>query len=136
MSNTLRTARKVQRVRNTTSPRGRITVRIAESSTQTSVSVPATSAATRPISDMAAEDTATEPSVLEGPATHFRVAGPSRTLETTAVPGDHLPLTDALLEADTYAGDPHVVFAELRAKGPLAWNATKGFWAVSHHAEV
>ena len=47
-----------------------------------------------------------------------------------------MPLTDALLEAETYAGDPHGVFAGLRAAGPLAWNATKGFWAVSHHAEV
>jgi cytochrome P450 len=52
------------------------------------------------------------------------------------MPGDHIALTDALLEPATYSGDPHAVFAELRARDPMAWNATKGFWAVSRHADV
>ena len=52
------------------------------------------------------------------------------------MPGDHVALTDALLEPATYSGDPHGVVAELRASHPMAWNATKGFWAVSRHADV
>ena len=52
------------------------------------------------------------------------------------MPGDHVALTDALLEPATYSGDPHGVFTELRARHPMAWNATKGFWAVSRHADV
>jgi cytochrome P450 len=52
------------------------------------------------------------------------------------VPGVHEPLTDALLEAATYAGDPHPTYRALRERGPLTWNATKGFWAVTHHAAV
>ena len=52
------------------------------------------------------------------------------------MPGDHVALTDALLEPATYSGDPHSVFTELRTRHPMAWNATKGFWAVSRHADV
>ena len=52
------------------------------------------------------------------------------------MPGDHEPLTDALLEPATYARDPHVAFAALREQHPLAWNATAGFWAVTRHADV
>lgn len=52
------------------------------------------------------------------------------------MPGPHHPLTDALLEPATYAGDLHAVLAELRAEAPLAWNATRGFWAVTRHADV
>jgi cytochrome P450 len=52
------------------------------------------------------------------------------------VPGDHEPLTDALLDPATYAGDLHGVLDRLRAGSPLAWNATKGFWAVTRHADV
>jgi cytochrome P450 len=48
----------------------------------------------------------------------------------------HEPLTDALLDPATYAGDAHAVFAKLRADAPVAWNATSGFWAVSRHADV
>jgi cytochrome P450 len=53
-----------------------------------------------------------------------------------AVPGPHHPLTDALLDASTYRGDLHALLGELRADGPLAWNDTKGFWAVTGHAAV
>lgn len=52
------------------------------------------------------------------------------------MPGTHHPLTDALLEPATYAGDLHAILRELRAEAPLAWNATRGFWAVTRHAEV
>jgi len=52
------------------------------------------------------------------------------------VPGDHEPLTDALLAPATYAGDLHGALAALRDRAPLAWNATKGFWAVARHADV
>ncbi len=52
------------------------------------------------------------------------------------MPGAHEPLTDALLDPATYASDVHVVLDRLRAEAPLAWNGTKGFWAVTRHAEV
>jgi cytochrome P450 len=52
------------------------------------------------------------------------------------VPGPHEPLTDALLDPATYAGDLHRVLDRLRRMGPLAWNGTTGFWAVTRHAEV
>ena len=52
------------------------------------------------------------------------------------MPGDHEPLTDALLDPATYAGDLHLTLAELLARAPLAWNATAGFWAVARHADV
>ena len=52
------------------------------------------------------------------------------------MPGTHEPLTDALLESATYAGDLHTTLDRLRAEAPLAWNATAGFWAVTRHADV
>lgn len=52
------------------------------------------------------------------------------------MPGTHEPLTDALLEPATYAGDLHGALTPLRAQAPLAWNSTLGFWAVSRHADV
>ena len=52
------------------------------------------------------------------------------------MPGTHHPLTDALLDPATYAGDLHGVLGPLRAQAPMAWNATAGFWAVSRHADV
>ncbi len=52
------------------------------------------------------------------------------------MPGPHEPLTDALLDPATYAGDLHAALDRLRADAPLAWNATKGFWAVTRHADV
>jgi len=36
------------------------------------------------------------------------------------VPGTHEPLTDALLDPATYAGDLHVTLDHLRAEAPLA----------------
>jgi len=52
------------------------------------------------------------------------------------VPGPHEPLTDALLDPRTYAGDLHVALRRLRDDAPLSWNSTKGFWAVTRHADV
>ena len=52
------------------------------------------------------------------------------------MPGTHEPLTDALLDPTTYASDVHAVLDRLRAEAPLAWNGTKGFWAVTRHADV
>jgi cytochrome P450 len=52
------------------------------------------------------------------------------------VPGVHEPLTDALLDPATYAGDLHAHLSRLRRDAPLAWNDTKGFWAVARHADV
>lgn len=52
------------------------------------------------------------------------------------MPGLHQPLTDALLDPATYAGDLHEVLDDLRTRDPLAWNGTKGFWAVTRHADV
>ncbi|MEX2294554.1 MAG: cytochrome P450 [Acidimicrobiales bacterium] len=52
------------------------------------------------------------------------------------MPGTHEPLTDALLDPATYAGDLHGALAALRSEAPIAWNATKGFWAVCTHADV
>jgi cytochrome P450 len=52
------------------------------------------------------------------------------------MPGTHEPLTDALLDPATYASDVHLVLDRLRAEAPLAWNDTKGFWAVTRHADV
>ena len=51
------------------------------------------------------------------------------------MPGVHEPLTDALLDPATYAGDLHGALGALRRDAPLAWNGTKGFWAVARHAE-
>jgi cytochrome P450 len=52
------------------------------------------------------------------------------------MPGSHEPLTDALLDPATYQSDVHLVLDRLRAEAPLAWNGTKGFWAVTRHADV
>ncbi len=52
------------------------------------------------------------------------------------MPGAHVPLTDALLDPATYRGDSHATYARLRREAPVAWNATKGFWAVARHADV
>jgi cytochrome P450 len=49
---------------------------------------------------------------------------------------DHEPLTDPLVDDEFYAGDPFPQYARLRSEAPVAWNATKGFWAVSRWDEV
>ncbi len=52
------------------------------------------------------------------------------------MPGVHEPLTDALLDPTTYAGDLSAALTALRREAPLAWNATRGFWGVTRHADV
>lgn len=48
----------------------------------------------------------------------------------------HEPLTDPLIEDAFYAGDPFPQYARLRDEAPVAWNDTKGFWAVSRWDDV
>jgi cytochrome P450 len=48
----------------------------------------------------------------------------------------HEPLTDPLIEDSFYAGDAFPQYARLRDEAPVAWNATKGFWAVSRWDDV
>jgi cytochrome P450 len=48
----------------------------------------------------------------------------------------HEPLTDPLVDDEFYAGDPYPQYARLRDEAAVAWNATKGFWAVSRWDEV
>ena len=43
----------------------------------------------------------------------------------------HEPLTDPLIDDSFYAGDAFPQYARLRDEAPVAWNDTKGFWAVS-----
>ncbi len=48
----------------------------------------------------------------------------------------HEPLTDPLIEDSFYAGDAFPLYAQLRDDAPVAWNDTKGFWAVSRWDDV
>ncbi len=48
----------------------------------------------------------------------------------------HEPLTDPLVDDSFYAGDPFPQYARLRDQAPVAWNDTKGFWAVSRWDDV
>ncbi|HEX3948002.1 MAG TPA: cytochrome P450 [Acidimicrobiales bacterium] len=53
---------------------------------------------------------------------------------TGSRPGEALAagLTDPAL----YAADPFPLYARLRAEAPVAWNAERGFWALTGHPEV
>lgn len=55
-------------------------------------------------------------------------------MPSLARPGRDLAagLTDPAL----YLGDPHPLYARLRAEAPVAWHEGSGFWAVTTHAEV
>jgi cytochrome P450 len=48
----------------------------------------------------------------------------------------HEPLTDPLIEDAFYAGEAFPHYARLRSDAPVAWNDTKGFWAVSRWDDV
>ena len=48
----------------------------------------------------------------------------------------HEPLTDQFLGVEFSIDDPFPLYAELRAKGPMLWNASQGFWVAPGHAEV
>ena len=41
-----------------------------------------------------------------------------------------------LVDPELYTGDPHPLYARLRAEAPVAWNEARGFWALSKHAHV
>jgi cytochrome P450 len=45
-------------------------------------------------------------------------------------------LAARVVDPKLYETDPHPLFARLRAEAPLAWNAERGFWAVSTYPEV
>ena len=45
-------------------------------------------------------------------------------------------LTEGLLEPGLYQGDPFPLYRALRDEAPVAWCASKGFWAVTTHREV
>jgi cytochrome P450 len=48
----------------------------------------------------------------------------------------HEPLTDQFMGVEFTVDDAHALYADLRSKGRLLWNATQGFWVAPHHAEV
>lgn len=45
-------------------------------------------------------------------------------------------LAAGLTDPSLYLGDPHPLYARLRAEAPVAWNEERGFWAVTTHAPV
>ena len=47
----------------------------------------------------------------------------------------HEPLTDQFLGVEFSVEDTAAYYAELRAKGPLLCNETRGFWVAPRHAE-
>jgi cytochrome P450 len=53
---------------------------------------------------------------------------------TGARPG--VALAARLTDPELYLGDPHPLYARLRAEAPLAWNEERGFWAVARHPDV
>ncbi|MHB8329876.1 MAG: hypothetical protein ACYDD6_09690, partial [Acidimicrobiales bacterium] len=55
-------------------------------------------------------------------------------MATRARPGAELAA--GILDPELYAGDPHPLLRRLRAEAPVAWNAERGFWAVTKHADV
>ncbi len=46
------------------------------------------------------------------------------------------PLAAELDRPEHYTGDPHPLYARLRAECPVAWNDQSGYWAVTTHPEV
>ncbi len=48
----------------------------------------------------------------------------------------HEPLTDEFMGVELSVDDPFPLYAELRARDGLTWNATQGFWVASRHADV
>lgn len=48
----------------------------------------------------------------------------------------HEPLTDQFLGVELSVDDANRLYADLRAKGRMLWNASQGFWVAPHHAEV
>ena len=55
---------------------------------------------------------------------------------TPAVGRPGTALARRLLDPALYSGDPHPLYARLRAEAPVAWNEERGFWALARHADV
>ena len=45
-------------------------------------------------------------------------------------------LAEGLLDPTLYADDPFPLYDELRSSAPVAWCASRGFWALTRHADV
>ncbi len=58
------------------------------------------------------------------------------TVESDRADRANDPLTDEFLGVELSVDDPFPLYARLRAKDGLAWNATQGFWVASRHADV
>jgi cytochrome P450 len=72
--------------------------------------------------------------VAETPLADDSQAVPSSDAPRARRPGEEL--ATYLLDPSVFAIDPHPLFARLRREAPVAWEPTKGFWAVSTHAGV
>ena len=53
----------------------------------------------------------------------------------TATGRVHEPLTDLFMGFTLDVDDPFPIYAQLRERNPVAWNATQGFWVASRHAD-
>jgi cytochrome P450 len=58
------------------------------------------------------------------------------TVESGRTDRTHEPLTDQFLGVELSVDDANRLYAELRARGRMLWNASQGFWVAPHHAEV
>jgi len=58
------------------------------------------------------------------------------TVESGRTDRTHEPLTDQFLGVELSVDDANALYADLRAKGRLLWNASQGFWVAPCHAEV
>jgi cytochrome P450 len=58
------------------------------------------------------------------------------TVESGRADRTHEPLTDQFLGVELSVDDANQMYADLRARGRLLWNASQGFWVAPHHAEV
>jgi cytochrome P450 len=58
------------------------------------------------------------------------------TVESGTTDRIHEPLTDQFLGVELSVADANQLYADLRAKGRMLWNASQGFWVAPHHAEV
>ena len=62
--------------------------------------------------------------------------GPGQSDDRDRAVGPGTGLGRRLIDPELYLGDPHPLYARLRAEAPVAWNEELGFWAVRRHADV
>ena len=55
---------------------------------------------------------------------------------TTPVAHPASDLAEQLLDPDLYASDPFPLYDHLRSTAPVAWCASRGFWALTSHRDV